>query len=54
LSPRCFSDVNPIPVKQALKLYGLSGGPCRLPLDEMSEGGKNALYKTLKDYSLVG
>lgn len=48
-----FSDVNPIPVKQALNYMGFAAGPCRLPLDEMSEGGKKALLEVMKHYSLV-
>ena len=32
-----FSEVNPIPVKAAMKLIGLDCGGCRLPLTEMGE-----------------
>ena len=32
-----FSDVNPIPVKEALNLMGFEAGPCRLPLIRMSD-----------------
>ncbi len=32
-----FSEVNPIPVKAAMKLIGYDCGICRLPLTEMSE-----------------
>ena len=32
-----FSDVNPIPVKAAMKLMGYDCGPCRLPLGTLSE-----------------
>lgn len=32
-----FSDVNPIPVKEAMNLMGLKVGPCRLPLFPMSD-----------------
>ena len=31
-----FSDVNPIPVKAAMKLIGYDCGPCRLPLGPLS------------------
>lgn len=48
-----FSDVNPIPVKQALNYMGFAAGPCRLPLDEMSDSGKKALFDVMKRYSLV-
>jgi len=30
-----FIDTNPIPVKKAVELVGLAGGPVRLPLDEL-------------------
>ena len=32
-----FSDVNPIPVKEAMKLIGYDCGSCRLPLGSMEE-----------------
>jgi 4-hydroxy-tetrahydrodipicolinate synthase len=32
-----FIDTNPIPVKKAVELIGLAGGPVRLPLDELDE-----------------
>lgn len=34
----CFSEVNPIPVKAAMKLIGYDCGECRLPLTPISEG----------------
>ncbi len=48
-----FSDVNPIPVKAAMKLMGFDCGECRLPLDRMSESGLEALRNTLRDYGLI-
>jgi 4-hydroxy-tetrahydrodipicolinate synthase len=30
-----FIDTNPIPVKKAVELLGMAGGPVRLPLDEL-------------------
>ena len=30
-----FIDTNPIPVKKALEMVGMAGGPVRLPLDEL-------------------
>lgn len=48
-----FSDVNPIPVKEALNLMGYEVGPCREPLVPMSEAGRDALLKTLREYALV-
>ena len=32
-----FCDVNPIPVKAAMKLIGFDCGDCRLPLTELPE-----------------
>jgi 4-hydroxy-tetrahydrodipicolinate synthase len=32
-----FIDTNPIPVKKAVELIGLAGGPVRLPLDDLDE-----------------
>ena len=32
-----FIDTNPIPVKKAVELMGMAGGPVRLPLDELDE-----------------
>ena len=39
-----FSDVNPIPVKTAMKLIGYDCGPCRLPLGPLP-AEKEALLK---------
>jgi 4-hydroxy-tetrahydrodipicolinate synthase len=32
-----FIDTNPIPVKKAVELAGMAGGPVRLPLDDLDE-----------------
>lgn len=48
-----FWDVNPIPVKAAMNMMGLNVGPCRLPLVEMDDDKKAALYKVLEAHSLV-
>lgn len=47
-----FSDVNPIPVKEALNMLGKDFGPCRLPLGPMEEGKKENLRKILESYEL--
>ncbi len=44
-----FSDVNPIPVKEAMNILGLNAGPCRLPLYPMTESAKNNLKEKLKE-----
>ena len=42
-----FSQVNPIPVKAAMKMIGFDCGPCRLPLTSMSPGNYEKLKKLL-------
>lgn len=42
-----FSEVNPIPVKEALKQIGFDCGPCRLPLTDMDPGKRNDLQRIL-------
>ena len=42
-----FSEVNPIPVKAALKLLGYDCGECRLPLTPMSRDNYEQLKKVL-------
>ena len=43
-----FSEVNPIPVKYALKLKGYDFGKPRLPLIELSDKNKEVLEKEMK------
>ena len=42
-----FSEVNPIPVKAAMKLIGYDCGECRLPLTPMSRENHEKLKKLL-------
>jgi 4-hydroxy-tetrahydrodipicolinate synthase len=42
-----FIDTNPIPVKKAVELMGMAGGPVRLPLDELDEKKTEQLKKVL-------
>lgn len=42
-----FSEVNPIPVKEAVNLLGFNAGPCRLPLVGMDENKKMVLKSLL-------
>lgn len=42
-----FCEVNPIPVKEAMKLIGFDCGPCRLPLTAMSETNREKLKSLL-------
>ncbi len=48
-----FSDVNPIPVKEACNMLMENFGPCRLPLSEMESDKKENLRKTLEHYELL-
>ncbi|MDD1693134.1 MAG: 4-hydroxy-tetrahydrodipicolinate synthase [Methanoregula sp.] len=43
-----FIDTNPIPVKKAVELIGLAGGPVRLPLDELDAKKTEQLMKILQ------
>ena len=49
-----FSDVNPIPVKEAMNLMGFDVGECRLPLCRMDEKAVQSLAATLKRHGLLG
>jgi 4-hydroxy-tetrahydrodipicolinate synthase len=42
-----FIDTNPIPVKKAVELMGMAGGPVRLPLDNLDEKKTADLKKIL-------
>lgn len=53
LASALFSDVNPIPVKEAMNLMGMGVGDCRLPLCRMSEQGHDALAAVLRRHGLI-
>jgi 4-hydroxy-tetrahydrodipicolinate synthase len=46
-----FIDTNPIPVKKAVELRGLAGGPVRLPLDDLDPGKTEKLQEVLDTYA---
>ncbi|MCL2024019.1 MAG: 4-hydroxy-tetrahydrodipicolinate synthase [Oscillospiraceae bacterium] len=48
-----FSDVNPIPVKEAMNLMGFAVGPCRLPLVPINAAAKEKLVRAMKNHGLV-
>ncbi len=48
-----FSDVNPVPVKEALNLLGFPCGNCREPLAPMEEKLKENLKNKMMDSSLL-
>ncbi len=45
-----FCEVNPIPVKAAMKLLGYDCGDCRLPLTPISQENLNKLKKILSSF----
>ena len=48
-----FSDVNPIPVKEALNLMGFEVGECRLPLVRMSDDKIEKLKASMNALGLI-
>ena len=46
-----FSEVNPIPIKEALNMFGFNFGKPRLPLVEMSSAGKELLKKNIENFA---
>jgi 4-hydroxy-tetrahydrodipicolinate synthase len=49
-----FIDTNPIPVKKAVELLGMAGGPVRLPLDDLDEKKTEQLKKILATIPKTG
>ena len=48
-----FSDVNPIPVKEAMNLLGWHCGECRLPLTTMQPQAREQLAQCLRQAGLI-
>lgn len=48
-----FSEVNPIPVKEALNLMGFDVGMCRMPLCSMSYENREKLHNILWRHGLI-
>ena len=48
-----FSDVNPIPVKEAMNMMGLGMGPLRMPLAPMTDAARENLRAELKKHGLL-
>ena len=48
-----FTEVNPIPVKEALNLMGMNAGSFRLPLYPMTEEHREQLRKVMKETGLL-
>ncbi len=47
-----FCEVNPMPIKAALRLCGYDVGPCRAPLCDLSPNHLELLEKSLTGYSI--
>ncbi len=45
-----FSEVNPIPVKEAVRQIGFDVGKCRMPLVDMEEEGQIRISEALQKY----
>lgn len=50
LTNTLFSEVNPIPVKEAVRQIGFDVGKCRLPLVDIDEGGQIKISEELHEY----
>ena len=48
-----FCEVNPIPIKTALKILGKINGGYRLPLVEMLPENEEKLRKAMEDYGIL-
>lgn len=48
-----FSEVNPIPIKEAMNLMGINVGDCRMPLYKMSEEKLTTLVACLQKHKLI-
>lgn len=53
LAGAMFCDVNPIPVKEAMKIFGMDMGDCRLPLLEMEDSKKAFLRSVMAKHGLA-
>ena len=47
-----FSEVNPIPIKEAMNMMGMEVGPVRAPLCAMGEANKAKMAKVMENYGL--
>ncbi|MFV0413567.1 MAG: 4-hydroxy-tetrahydrodipicolinate synthase [Oscillospiraceae bacterium] len=53
LTNALFSDVNPIPVKEAVSMAGIAAGPCRLPLGGMAPEKVESLRLQMQKDGLI-
>lgn len=52
LIDQLFCEVNPIPVKKAMKLMGMDCGPLRMPLTELTPEHEKALAQAMRDFGI--
>jgi len=45
-------ETNPIPIKSAMEMMGLSASDVRLPLTALTPGNRDILKKALIDYGI--
>lgn len=52
LIEQLFCEVNPIPVKKAMKLMGMDCGPLRMPLTELTPQHEESLAKAMREFGI--
>lgn len=52
LIEQLFCEVNPIPVKKAMKLMGMDCGPLRMPLTELAPQHEESLAKAMTEFGI--
>ncbi len=52
LIEQLFCEVNPIPVKKAMKLMGMDCGPLRMPLTEITPQHEESLAKAMTEFGI--
>lgn len=52
LIEQLFCEVNPIPVKKAMKLMGMDCGPLRMPLAELTPQHEESLAKAMTEFGI--
>ena len=53
LIDQLFCEVNPIPVKKAMKLMGKDCGPLRMPMTELTPEHEKTLAQAMKDFGIT-
>lgn len=53
LVDQLFCEVNPIPVKAAMKLMGVDCGPLRMPLTQITPEHEETLKKAMIDFGII-